>query len=540
MVSRTAVTTADVGEVDFADYTMPRLIKKQACLRPEKPFLWFAGRKWSYGEADRQSDGLALGLQLAGIGHGSHVAVLMSNQPEMVWTLIALAKLGAVAVLVNVAAKGDMLRYFLEQSDARFLIVDDALEERALDALSTCDHLLTVICNGPTGSANQRLSALILDGAPMIEREPQFNDVQVMMYTSGTTGPSKGVLCTYAQNVAAGRDMCLAFGYSDHDVLYTCLPLFHANALRATMTAAVWSGATFALSAKFSARTFWQEIAASRATQFNALGAMISILLKQEPGPVERQHFVRLCCTAPSFSPPDTASIEERFGLRLTSIYGSTEIGCPLYGGPETPRLKWPTCGELLPSFELRVADDNGFEVPHGEVGEFLIRPREPSFGFTGYYKMADATIEATRNYWFHSGDRGWRDEDGYYYFVDRKKESIRRRGENVSSFEVESIISRLQFVSEVAVVPVPSPLGEDDIFAFAVRQPGRSGTEIDLIQHCQESMAYFMVPRYVMFIDELPKNSSEKVEKYKLRQLALDSLHECWDRERSGVALVR
>jgi carnitine-CoA ligase len=528
------------ADLPLTEFTLPVLLRRQAARLGDKPYLWFGNRTWSYEEADRLSDRLAAGLQRIGVAKGSHVGILMGNHPAMVWTLFALAKLGALGVLINTAAKGEQLNYFLTQSDSRFLIADEELLPRAFEAYGdTADRLVT-ICNGDSAIADHLLADLFVDAEPVIADPPRFSDNQVMMYTSGTTGPSKGVLCTFAQAVGAARDIATVHGYTEADTLFTCLPLFHANAFRATMTSALWSGATFALSQRFSARNFWREIRQSGATEFNGLGAMLSILLKLDPSEDERNHRLKLCCIAPSLSPEDTATVERRFRLEVTALYGSTEIGVPLYTGRGVPAEKWPSCGRAIAPFEMKVVDDNGIEVPDGTPGELVCRPRDPGIGFSGYYKMPQATAQTNHDYWFHTGDRGTRDAEGYFYFIDRKKESIRRRGENVSSFEVESIIARNEAVSEVAVIPVPSPLGEDDIAAFVLRKAGALLCEAEVIAHCQTNMAYFMIPRFVLFVDEMPKNSSEKIEKYKLRQIYDARAGLCWDAERAGIKLAR
>jgi crotonobetaine/carnitine-CoA ligase len=350
------------------------------------------------------------------------------------------------------------------------------------------------------------------------------------MYTSGTTGPSKGVLCSHAQEQTGGLFMAEQMGYRESDVLYTCLPLFHANALRITVNAALNAGATVALARRFSARQFWNDIRVSGATQFNALGAMANIILRQPASASDTDHKVRLCNIVPALPAEIAQEFSQRFGVPLTSLYGSTEACCPVFA-VDVPAEKGPSCGRLAHPFEMRVVDDDDFELPHGEVGELLIRSGQPWHMFQGYFDMPAETLATLRNGWFHSGDRGYRDEDGFFYFVDRKKESIRRRGENISSYEVELGISQHPAVLEVAVVPYPSDLGEDDVLAFVVRRDGATVREEELVTFCEGRMAKFMVPRYVCFIEAIPKTPSEKVEKYKLRQQAEGNPDQLWDR---------
>jgi crotonobetaine/carnitine-CoA ligase len=299
------------------------------------------------------------------------------------------------------------------------------------------------------------------------------------------------------------------------------------------VTAAIWSGASVALSRRFSATNFWKEVRKFGATQFNSLGAMANILIQLPPAESDNNHRVRICNIVPALPTVQLQAFEKRFGLRVTSLYGSTELCCPVYATTETPADKWPTCGRIIPPFEMKVVDDDDFELPLGSVGEWVIRCTEPWHYFPGYLDMPAETLSAWRNGWFHSGDRGYIDKEGFCYFVDRKKETVRRRGENISSYEVEMIICTHSAVLETAVVPVPAELGEDDVLAFVVLRDGASISETELIHFCEEKMATFMVPRFLRFIDRLPKTPSEKVEKYLLKQQGELERESLWDREK-------
>ena len=533
-------------DLPMKERTLGALLHRQAERLADKPFLLFEGTSTSYAEADALASTVASNLKRFGVAKGDHVAVFMDNSPDTLWTIFGLGVLGAVCVPLNTAARGDQLVYYLRQSRASALVVDGHLAPHIAPHLPGLADIRTVFVRtsdleqaGDADAIPGRIDFTELKRATTGENglEPvMFSDVQLIMYTSGTTGPSKGVLCTHSQEQTGGLFMAEQMGYVESDVLYTCLPLFHANALRVTVNAALWAGGTVALARRFSARQFWQDIRSSGATQFNALGAMANIILRNPPSASDRDHKVRLCNVVPALPPEADEEFTTRFGIATTSLYGSTEACCPLFA-VNVPKEKGASCGRLVDPFAIRVADDDDFELPTGEVGELLIRVDEPWHIFQGYFDMPAETMAAMRNGWFHTGDRGYRDEDGFFYFVDRKKESIRRRGENISSYEVELTISRHPAILEVAVVPFPSELGEDDVLAFVARREGAAIDEAQLIAFCEGRMAKFMVPRYVCFIDRIPKTPSEKVEKYKLRQLAEKEPGRLWDRQAQADA---
>ncbi len=528
-------------ELPITDRTFGRALFEQAARQGDRPFLLFDDSRFSYSDALLESRRLARGLRGIGVRHGGHVAVLMNNHPDMVWTLFALGMLGAVAVPVNAAAKGDLLAYFLRHSRSSVLIVDDDLIPAVLDRAPDIQTIVvrrSARAGGDGWPQDQRawteLDALRTPGdADLPDDAARFCDTQLILYTSGTTGPSKGAMCSHAQEQSGGLTMAQQLQYTPDDVLYTCLPLFHANALRVTLTAALWSGACVALARRFSASNFWTDIRRFGATEFNALGAMANILIQAPPADQDRQSRLRICNIVPAFPDDKRIEFERRFGPKVTSLYGSTEMNCPLYATDATPAAKWPTCGRIVPPYEMKVVDDDDIELPPGKIGEWLIRASEPWQAFQGYLDMPAETVAAWRNGWFHSGDRGYVDADGYWYFVDRKKETVRRRGENISSYEVELSICKHPAVLEAAVVPVASELGEDDVMVYVVLRDGHTLTENELVRFCEEQMAAFMVPRFVSFIDRLPKTPSEKIEKYLLKRKAEESRTELWDREK-------
>ncbi|MFI5614347.1 ATP-dependent acyl-CoA ligase [Amycolatopsis sp. NPDC051903] len=529
--------------------TTAHILADKAARVGDRPFLHWAGRTYTYRDLDEITNRYANGFADLGITRGDHVAMMMPNGPEFLWTLWGLGKLGAVAVPLNTAAKGELLRYFLDQSDATAICVAGELLPRVAAVLSQVPAVRTVLGLGADPALLAALDGIAThDLATLHEAPPtpprlaepvRWNDPHLILYTSGTTGPSKGAICPQAQGHAVGHQMASLNGYRQDDVLYTCLPVFHGNALWYTVYAALWAEASVALYPHFSASRFWSQIRESRATVFNALGAMANIIWQQPPSEQDRDHSVRICMMVPN-SRELAEGFLERYGTRVTSVYAMTENCAVTAFTPDDPLEKVPSAGRVRPDMSVRIFDDDGVPLPTGEVGEICLRPNEPGTTMLEYYKMPEATVGATRDLWFHTGDRGSLDEDGYLFFSDRKKEAIRRRGENISAYEVETIVCRHPAILEAAAVPVASELGEDDLMVYLVTEDGASASYEEIIAFCDEHMPYFMVPRYLEFIDRLPKTPSEKIEKYKLKTAAAKRVGELWDREAAGIVIKK
>ena len=534
----------------FEERTIGRILAEKAARIPDKIFLLWEGRSYSYGDLEAITNRYANGYAAHGIGHGDHVAVMLPNCPEFYWATWGLGKLGAVAVPINTAAKGEMLRYFIDQSDATCVVVDDEWVDRVASIAAQLPKVRRWFYRGRRplaacglGSAAAPAAAFAALDSGDETRPPldavAHDDTQLIMYTSGTTGPSKGVMCPHSQGHAVGRAVTLDFGYQPDDVLYTCLPLFHANAIWFSSYAALWADAAVALAPRFSATRFWSDIQATGATQCNALGAMTNIIWKLPPGPHERDHALRLCMAVPV--PKEIyREIQQRYGVALTSVFAMSENFSVTCFKPDDPPEKAGSAGRARGACELRIVDDDGHDLPAGEVGEIRLLPLLAGSMMKGYYNMPAETARAFVDGWFCTGDRGYLDADGYLYFVDRKKEAIRRRGENISAYEVELILSRHPAILEVAAIPVASEMSEDDVMVYVVLRPGETMTHADVVHFAAEHMSYFMVPRFVEFIESLPKTATEKLEKYKLKQDAQARRAELWDREREGVVLAR
>ncbi len=537
-------------DYELKDRTIGRILAEKADRIPDKTFLLWQDLAYRYRDLEELTNRYANGFKAAGIGHGDHVAVMLPNCPEFFWVVWGLGKIGAVAVPVNIAAKGEMLRYFIDQCDARCVVIDDEWVERAAALQPQLVKVRNWFYRGARppaecglGSAQAPVHAFAELESDDASRPPldrvRHDDTHLIMYTSGTTGPSKGVMSPHSQGHAVGRALSIDYGYRADDVLYTCLPLFHGNALWYTAYAALWADAAVALSPRFSATRFWDEIRASGATQFNTLGAMTNIIWKLPPGPHEREHRLRQCMTVPV--PKEIyAEMQQRYGVTLTSVFAMTENFAMTRFTPQDPPQKAGSAGHPHGACELRIVDDDLHDLPAGQVGEILMRPLIEGAMMKGYYKMPAETAREFVDGWFRTGDRGTLDTDGYLYFVDRKKEAIRRRGENISAYEVELILSRHPAVLEVAAIPVASEMSEDDVMVYVVLKPGEALSHAEVVRFAAEHMSYFMVPRFVEFIDALPKTASEKLEKYKLKQLAQARRGELWDREREGIEVRR
>ena len=541
------------------DRTVTHVLADKAARIGERPFLHCDGVSYSYAQLDELTNRYANGFAALGVERGTHVSVLLPNCAEFFWTIWGLAKLGAVAVPLNTSAKGELLRYFLDQSDSTVVCVATPWLERVASVLADLPRVRHVLVHdtGPAAGAMPRpdrpdlpdlpgrrvgrltdLAAAPAD-PPRVDPPVTAADPHLILYTSGTTGPSKGAVSPQSQGHAVGRQMASLNGYRPEDVLYTCLPVFHGNALWYTVYAALWAEASVALFPQFSARRFWDQVRGSGATVINCLGAMANILWQQPASERDRDHRVRICMMVPT-STALSDGFRDRFGITVTSVYAMTENCAVTVFAPDDPRDKVPSAGRVRTHMSVQICDDAGHVLPPGEVGEIRVRPNEPGIMMHGYYKMGDATVEATRDLWFRTGDRGHLDADGFLYFSDRKKEAIRRRGENISAYEVETILCRHPAVMEAAAVPVASDLSEDDVVVYVVRADGAGVSYEQIIAHCDEHMPYFMVPRYVKFVDALPKTPSEKVEKYKLKSAAAAERDRLWDREAAGITITR
>jgi carnitine-CoA ligase len=510
---------APLRELSSADLTLAGLLRRQAEAHGDAALVRAGGVERSFNDTERAVASLGGCLTREGIAPGDRVAIMASNRLEVLDLVLACAWIGAVPVMVNVALRGVQLQHILSNSGARLLVADAELVEHAAAVEGSTPALERVwtlgdLVEAPAG-LRVTLERLPAPDAPVPARDARPRDPAVIIYTSGTTGLPKGVVCSQAQLFWWGVNTGWNLDLREDDVVSTCLPLFHTNALSAFVQALVFGG-TYALGPRFSASRFWARACEDGATVTFLLGAMVRILLKQPRREEERAHRVRVALS-PATPPDALAAFEQRFGVTLVEAYGSTETNHVIGALPDERRPG--TMGRILPGFAARVVDEEDAELPDGEAGELLLRHEEPFSFSLGYHAMPEQTLAAWRNLWFHSGDRVVREADGCFRFLDRMTDSIRRRGENISSQEVEAAISACGDVEAVAVFPVPSELGEDEVMAAVVpRDPAAFQPEA-LVRALESQLAYFAIPRFIDVVEALPLTENGKVRKIALRE---------------------
>jgi crotonobetaine/carnitine-CoA ligase len=524
----------------LAEQALPALLDRQAKAFGDRPLLRIGDVARSYQEV-RDAAALSAGrLRAAGIRKGDRVAAMAGNRMEL-WDLFTgCAWLGAIAVPLNTAMRGEQLRHALTNSGARALLVEADLV-RHLDVLGKLPDLEELwVLDGPAPSAPDvyAVSGPPLDGEPMETWDVHAGDPTAIMYTSGTTGPSKGVTCPSAHFYWYAVTLIEVIGIRPDDVLYNCLPLYHMNALMAPIEALV-AGASCVIGERFSTSRYWENAAEAQGTITFLLGALANRLLSQPAKPSDREHGVRKLF-APGTAAPVWEPFCERFGVReIIEGYGSTETNHCIGRAPGHPESIPGKMGWVLDAYyEAKIVDEHDDEVPDGTPGELVFRNRYPFSFALGYWGMPEKTAEAFRNLWFHSGDRGVRDPDGCFRFHDRAKDSMRRLGENISSWEVEEAITSHPAVAEAAVFPVASEETDEDVMATLVLLPGATLDPVDLMRHLETRVAYFAIPRYLDTTGELPYTTNGKIQKSGLRERGVTAT--TWDREAAGYELRR
>lgn len=511
-------------------------LDKWASRQPDEVFAAFSdGSAWTWRAFRERVIRAGIGLQRIGIRQGDHLLVWLPSGPEALTLLVATNYIGAVVVPINTAYRGALLEHVVRNSGARVMVAHTDLAPR-LAEIGT-GALETVVLHGdaPPLPGLHTLPSAVLepeDGmlAPL-DRPVEPWDTQSIIYTSGTTGPSKGVLSSYMHafsSVGPQTWTCV----TPQDRFLINLPMFHIGGIFITH-AMLCAGGSVAVVERFSTDRFWDEARATGATIVFLLGVMAGFLMQRPPGPRDRDHPLRKAFLVPLTR--DALGFAERFGIETYTLFNMTEIATPTFSDPYPD--KPGACGRARPGVEIRLVDENDCEVPQGRVGEMIVRTDRPWAMNHGYHGNPEATARAWRNGWFHTCDAFYLDAEGDYVFVDRLKDAIRRRGENISSAEVEAELMAWPGVCEAAAVAVPGDGGEDEVLAVIAMEPGRPAPDMaEFIDFLARRMARFMVPRYVRVLPELPKTPTAKIRKTELRAEGVTA--DTWDREAAGLRL--
>lgn len=509
------------GIEDQRRWAFPLVLEEQAELQGDQPFVTMTtGESLTFGELRDDAARVATMLASAGGAAGDHIAMMLPNGLEFLRAWAGIGRLSATAVLLNTELTGSFLAHPLRDSAPTILIIHaDYLPRLATiaDSLAEIRAIFAVGADQPEG-AYDFSSWRSFDA--LNAQLPAPSDLACIMYTSGTTGAPKGVLMPHAHCFLFGLGVIENCAVTSADHYYICLPLSHANGLLMQVGAALIAGTQATIRERFSGAAWLEDIRQSGATITHTLGAISAFVIGQSPSPFDRDHHLRLIAAAPNM-PDHERAWRERFGVAdVLGGYGMTEVNIPLYG--RLGEVRPGTCGRPYDRyFEVEIRDpENDRPVAIGEVGEIMVRPRAAQCFMAGYANLPEKTVEAWRNLWFHTGDAGRMDVDGYVTFVDRIKDCIRRRGENISATDIERTLSELRGVAEVAAYAVPSdiPGGEDEIMCAIVLSPGAHISPDMIVEHARSRMPRFAQPRFIDFLDSLPKTSTEKVRKGDLR----------------------
>ncbi len=544
---------------DPSSWVLARVLRERAEVSPDREFLKFAGDGWlSYGRVNALSNRVANALLARGVGRGESVSVMLPNCAEFMPVWFGVLKAGAVMSSINTAYKGDFLSWTVNLVEARFLVISDTFLDR-LDyikgELPKLEHVIVMRTGAQEGPDPvswrwESLEELMESGS---EGEPDgveysWTDDARIMFTSGTTGRSKGVIKQNAADYFSARGLLeVVSGTSGRsieelaqDTFFSCLPLFHSNAQVLSAYPALVAGGRVAFVERFSSSRFWQQVIDAEATIFNSIGAVSYFIYNIPPSELDRKHSVHTVFAAPA--PKDIYfEFQDRFGVKFIEGYGLTETGMATYMDPTRPPVAG-SMGKANPGYEVMIVEPGTDRpLPPDTPGEIVVDMKIPNIVMRAYYGMPEKTAEDFRNLKLHTGDLGRMDADGYFYFMDRVKDYIRRRGENVSSMEVERQIMDHPGIKEAAVIGVKAGEGassEDEIMVVCIPEQKDAPTPEELTHWMAEKMPYFMVPRYIRYIDQLPKTPTERVQKVKLREQGITT--DTFDREAAGIQIKR
>lgn len=495
------------------------LLETRAAATPEKPFLFSEcdGRRFTYGEFDAAVNRAASTLSARGVKKGDVVSLLLPNGVEYIIAYFACFKLGALAGPVNSLLKSEEMAYVVGNSEAKIILYDSRFAEQVSEVRASVETLTDALVFDDEAEATKDFGGEL--GA-WSETSIEPEDEAIIIYTSGTTGKPKGCLLTHANLIANARQIVEWLGFNEDDRLLTVMPLFHMNAVSVTTMSALYAGGSTVVSPRFSASRFWQIINDYRITSFGSVATMLSMLLATYTEGVPEGLSAETLRFAMCGSAPVPAEVmrrfEETFGCLVVEGYGLSESTCRSTFNPPDARRRAGSCGMPIGN-EMRVVDEEDRELSVGEAGEIVMRGENV---FKGYFKNEEATARAFRGGWFHTGDVGYRDAEGFFHIIDRKSDMIIRGGENIYPREIDELLYKHSSIAEAAAVGVPDELYGEEVAAFVVAKEGRTVTPDEIIAYCREHLADYKCPKVVRVVTALPKGPTGKVLKRELQAL--------------------
>ena len=534
------VASPFLGPIALREQVAAKVLRSQAQRIGAREFVRFGGQAFSYAQSDAAADRVAVGFRALGAVRQTRVGVLLANCVEYLDLWFGLSRIGAIQVPFNTAYRSAQILQVLRRAPLPIVVIEATLADEFMQVADQAPELQTIVVLGsldalPAPHGKQLIcyqEVVTARGSPVSEDlEVSGADTGVVMNTSGTTGPSKGVRLSHAQQYILGRNVANDLGLTEHDVYYNFFPLFHNTAQAMITLPVLLTGGRMVLTERFSARQFWPDVRNHGCTVFYYIGEILRVLLKSTTAADGDGAKLRAGWGIGA-APQDFSEFQRRHGVVLRSGYGSTEANVCVYLPHEHPDPA--SVGRALEGYELRIGDGDDVLLPPGQTGEILVRATEPCTLMQGYDGDPQATIAAWRNLWFHTGDAGYLDAHGNLYFVGRVRDAIRVRGENVSAFEVEEAIGQVAGVLEVAAIAVPSELGGDDVKIVVVPAPDVSLDAGGLVAEAQARLPKYAVPRYVEFVEALPKTETNKVRKNILRESPFTP--GTWDRTQHGM----
>lgn len=524
---------------------LPDVLRLRAETSPDRVLLQPADAPGvTYGETYARACSVANGLVDLGVRRGECVVIMAENAPDSICTWLGINLAAAVEVAVNTGYRGQSLEHALKVSQARVMYVEPALLPRVAEVREALTHLETIVVYGEGGDTSGLQGLTILrfadvqrPGPAPADRTVTAQDLASVVFTSGTTGPAKGVMMPQGQTRLFASLAVEGVRMTPDDVFYCFIPLYHVAGKFMAILGSMMVGGKVLLDSRFAPEKWLPRVREHGVTICLLHGPLVEMLYKQPESPDDADNPVTRIIASP-FPPKIAEGFQKRFGLRGIETWGMTEVTIPVWQRHDEP-LRLGCMGRVREEhFEMRVVDpDTDAELPPGEIGEFVLRPRAPWTTMQGYLRMPDVTAATWRNLWLHTGDLGYRDEEGYFYFHDRAKERIRRRAENVSSYEIEAAARPHPSVADVAAVGVPSEFdGDDDILLCVIPAAGAQVDEVALAEHLAARVPHFMVPRYIRVMDEFPRTPTGKIQKAQLRTVGIDDA--TWDRKTAGISL--